>query len=208
VKSSCEHLNEHLPYENAGAMLLIEVDGNKMSSVEADADTIGELCLSNGALEVYVADNYTTRERIWSVRRNMDEALRVLSPVQTDEDTVVPVSQIPAFVEGVEKISAKHDILIPTFGHAGDGNLHPTLLKNPNFTMDKWCEIEEKALRDIYQLCRQLGGKITGEHGIGCKRKPFLDIVTSEAEIDMMRKIKKALDPNNIMNPGKIFDID
>ena len=207
VRTSCEHLNEHLPYEDAGAMLLIEVDGNRPEVVEADAEAIGELCFDNGAIEVYVADNYTTRERVWSVRMNMNEALRVVSPVMSDEDTVVPVEKIPAFVEGVEKISAEYGVVITNFGHAGDGNLHPTLLKDPEITMKEWYVTEKKILKEIYHLCHELGGKISGEHGIGCKRKPYLDIVTSEAEIDMMRKIKKALDPNNIMNPGKIFDI-
>ena len=208
VKTSCEHLNEHLPYEGAGAMLLIEVDGNRQEVVEADAEAIGELCLENEAIEVYVADNFTTRERVWNVRKNMNEALRVVSPVMTDEDTVVPVEKIPVFVKEVEKISEKYGVVITNFGHAGDGNLHPTLLKDPDWSMEEWHEIEKQVLKEMYHLCRELGGKISGEHGIGCKRKPYLDIVTSEAEIDMMRKIKKALDPNNIMNPGKIFDLD
>jgi glycolate oxidase len=152
-----------------------------------------------------VADNYTTRERIWGVRRSIDEALRALSPVQTDEDTVVPISAIPEFTSGIEKIAEKYGILIPNFGHAGDGNLHPTLLMRPGMTMDEWFRTEEAALREIYALCRKLGGKISGEHGIGFKRKKYLDIVVSASEIEMMKKIKNALDPNNIMNPGKIF---
>ena len=208
VKTSCEYLNEKLPYQNAGAMLIIEFDGNRSEQVQADADLIGELCFQNGAIEVYVADNYTTRERIWSVRRNIDEALRGISPVQTDEDTVVPIASIPEFTIEVERIANKYNILIPNFGHAGDGNLHPTLLKNPNSSMEEWFEIEEKALFDIYSLCHRLGGKITGEHGVGCKRKKYLNIVTSQTEVELMKKIKMALDPNNIMNPGKIFDIN
>ena len=205
VKSTCDYLNEKLPYDGAGALLLIELDGNRLEQVEADADLVGELCFANGALEVYVADNYTTRERIWSVRRNIDEALRVLAPIQTDEDTVVPVSAIPEFTKEVEKIAQKYDILIPNFGHAGDGNLHPTLLMRPGMTMDEWLDTEDRALVDMYALCKKLGGKISGEHGIGFKRKKYMDIVMGEAEIDMMKKIKGALDPNNIMNPGKIF---
>jgi len=117
VKTSCEYLNEKLPYQNAGAMLIIEFDGNRSEQVQADADLIGELCFQNGAIEVYVADNYTTRERIWSVRRNIDEALRGISPVQTDEDTVVPIASIPEFTIEVERIANKYNILIPNFGH-------------------------------------------------------------------------------------------
>jgi glycolate oxidase len=207
VKTTCEYLNEKLPYKDAGAMLLIEFDGNRLEQVEADYEFVGDLCLQNEAFEVYVADNYTTRERIWSVRRNIDEALRVLSPVQTDEDIVVPIASISELCKGIANIACKYNILIPNFGHAGDGNFHPTLLKNPNSSMGEWYKIEEQALTDIYKLCNRLGGKITGEHGIGCKRKKYLNIVTSQLEIEFMKKIKKALDPNYILNPGKIFDL-
>ena len=205
VKTACRYLNESLPYEGAEAVLLIELDGTREEQVESDANAVGELCFEHGAMEVYVADNYTTRERMWSVRRNMNEALKSLGFVQTDEDTVVPISAITEFSVGIEEIARKYNVLIPNFGHAGDGNLHPTIMKNNDTTMDEWLKTEEKILREIYTLCSKLGGKITGEHGVGFKRRKYLDIVVSEPEIDMMKKIKRALDPNNIMNPGKIF---
>ena len=208
VKTSCEYLNEHLPYQQAGAMLLIEVDGNTEEQVEADAETIGELCLDKGAIEVYVADNYTTQERVWSVRRNIAEAFKVVSPHQSLEDIVVPIAAIPDLMPELERISDKYNIQIPCYGHAGDGNLHATLVKNPESSIQEWYEIEKKALREIYQATKELGGTISGEHGIGLKRKPYMKIVTSPVELELMRKIKKAFDPNNIMNPGKIFDID
>ena len=208
VKTSCEYLNEHLPYQQAGAMLLIEVDGNTEEQVEADAETIGELCLNKGAIEVYVADNYTTQERVWSVRRNIAEAFKVVSPHQSLEDIVVPIAAIPDLMPELERISDKYNIQIPCYGHAGDGNLHATLVKNPESSMQEWYEIEKKALREIYQATKELGGTISGEHGIGLKRKPYMKIVSSPVELELMRKIKKAFDPNNIMNPGKIFDID
>jgi len=207
-KTSCEYLNEHLPYQQAGAMLLIEVDGNTEEQVEADAEIIGELCLDKGAIEVYVADNYTTQERVWSVRRNIAEAFKVVSPHQSLEDIVVPIASIPDLMPELERISDKYNIQIPCYGHAGDGNLHATLVKNPESSMQEWYEIEKKVLREIYQATKELGGTISGEHGIGLKRKPYMKIVTSPVELELMRKIKKAFDPNNIMNPGKIFDIE
>ena len=206
-QTSCEYLNEHLPYREAGAMLLIEVDGNREDQVEEDAETIGELCLKNGAIEVYVADNYTTQERVWSVRRNIAEAFIVISPHQSLEDIVVPTASIPDLMLEVEKISKKYNIKIPCYGHAGDGNLHATLVKNPESTMEEWYETEVKVLKDLYEETKKLGGTLSGEHGIGSKRKDFMEIVSSPAELDLMRRIKKAFDPNNIMNPGKIFDI-
>ena len=207
VKTSCEYLNEHLPYQKAGAMLLIEIDGNIETQVEEDAEGVGELCLDNGAIEVYVADNYTTQERVWSVRRNIAEAFKVVSPHQSLEDIVVPIASIPDLMPELERISNKYDIQIPCYGHAGDGNLHATLVKNPESSMEEWYEIEHKALKELYQATKTLGGTISGEHGIGSKRKPYMEIVSSPVELELMRKIKKVFDPNNIMNPGKIFDL-
>jgi len=208
VQTSCKYLNEHLPYQKAGAMLLIEVDGNREDYVSDDAETIGELCLKNGAIEVYVADNYTTQERIWSVRRNIAEAFKVVSPHQSLEDIVVPIASIPDLMPELDRISKKYDIQIPCYGHAGDGNLHATLVKNPESTMEEWYEIEVKSLKELYEAAKKLGGTISGEHGIGSKRKDFMEIAVSKNELDLMRRIKKAFDPNGIMNPGKIFNME
>jgi glycolate oxidase len=208
VKTSCDYLNEHLPYQDAGAMLLIEVDGIKEDVVNADSEIIGELCLDNEAIEVYVADNHTTRERIWSVRRNIAEAFKVVSPHQSLEDIVVPTANIPKLMPYLDQISKKYDIQIPCYGHAGDGNLHATLVKNPDHSMEEWYKIEEEALVELYQATRDLGGTLSGEHGIGSKRKKYMEMMMSPAELNLMRGVKKAFDPNNIMNPGKIFDME
>lgn len=207
VDASCNYLNEHLRYQDAGAMLLIEVDGNREDQVTDDYESIGELCLANGAIEVYVADNYTTQERVWNVRRNIAEAFMVLSPHQSLEDIVVPISEIPALMPQLERISKKYNIKIPCYGHAGDGNLHATLVKNPESTMEEWYDTENKVLKELYDVTKKLGGTLSGEHGIGSKRKDFMGIVAGTSELDLMKKIKKAFDPNNIMNPGKIFDL-
>jgi len=207
VHTSCEYLNEHLPYQQAGAMLLIEVDGTDEEIVEKEYDTIGNLCMENGALEVYVADNYTTQERLWNVRRNIAEAFKVVSPHQSLEDIVVPTAQIPDLMPEIRRISEKYDILIPCYGHAGDGNLHATPIKNPDGTMEEWYEKLPKVLEELYVATKKLGGTISGEHGIGHKRKKYMPIVASEAELEFIRKIKRAVDPNNIMNPGKIVDV-
>ncbi|HHV58911.1 MAG TPA: FAD-binding protein [Clostridiaceae bacterium] len=207
VHTTCDYLNEHLPYQKAGAMLLIEVDGTREDIVEADAETIGELCLENGAIEVYVADNHTTQERVWNVRRNIAEAFMVYSPEQSLEDIVVPIANIPLLMPEIEKISAKYGIKMPTYGHAGDGNLHTTLVKNPDMTMEEWFETEDKVLKELYEVVYSLGGKLSGEHGIGIKRRDYLKNHVSETELMLMKKIKRAFDPNNIMNPGKIFSL-
>lgn len=207
-KASCQYLNETIPVAEAGAMLLIEIDGENRELVESEYETIGELCISNGAIEVYVADNYTTIERIWKIRRNVAEAFKVVSPHQSLEDIVVPISNIPDFVRGLAEIIDKYDVPIPCYGHAGDGNLHATVVKNPDFTMEKWHEILPEVLTEMYKLTAQLGGTISGEHGIGSKRKQYMKLVMNEDQLNVMRSIKKALDPNNILNPGKIFDME
>jgi len=208
VHTSCDYLNEHLPYQQAGSMLLIEVDGTNQDQVDADAERIGELLMKSGAIEVYVADNYTTQERVWSVRRNIAEAFKVYSPHQSLEDIVVPIGSIPALIPMVAAISEKYNITMPTYGHAGDGNLHTTLVKNPDSTMAEWYEVEEKALVELYEAVRSLGGKISGEHGIGIKRKKYMAWLTDPVEMKLMRAIKRAFDPHNIMNPGKLFDLE
>ena len=206
VKTSCRYLGEHIPYEEAGAMLLIEVDGNSQQQLEQEAEQIGELCLDNGALEVYVADNRTTQERVWSVRRGIPEAFIVVSPHQSLEDVVVPIASIPKLMPELRKLSERYHIQIPCYGHAGDGNLHATLVKNPESSLETWYEIEDRALKDLYGVVKGLGGTISGEHGIGSKRKPFLQDMLGSVELELMKRIKRAFDPNNIMNPGKIFD--
>ena len=208
VQTACEYLNESLPYQQAGAMLLIEIDGTNQEQVELDAEAIGDLCMENGAIEVYVADNYTTQERIWSVRRNIAEAFKVVSPIQSLEDIVVPISAIPDIIPELERLSLKYDIKIPCYGHAGDGNLHATLVKNPEHTLEHWHEIEPKALRELYQVTKALGGKISGEHGIGIKRKKYMLENMDPVELNLMKGVKKAWDPNYIMNPGKMFDLE
>ncbi len=206
VHTTCDYLNEHLPYQKAGSMLLIEVDGTNESVVELDAETIGELCLEHGAIEVYVADNYTTQERVWSVRRNIAEAFMVYSPERSLEDIVVPIGNIAKLMPEIDKISKKYGIKMPSYGHAGDGNLHTTLVKDPDMTMDEWFEVEDKVLKELYDAVYKLGGKLSGEHGIGLKRMKFMKDHLSETELMLMKKIKQAFDPNYIMNPGKIIE--
>jgi len=207
VHAACSYLNESLPYEQCGAMLLITVDGAELEQVEREYEAIGEQCMDAGAVEVYVADNFTTSERIWKVRRNIAEAFKVVSPHQSLEDIVVPIAAIPRMVEGLGEISKRFDVPIPCYGHAGDGNLHATPVMNPAWTVEKWHETLPEILSEMYKLTAELGGMLSGEHGIGHKRKPYMNLFVGEANLAMMRSIKRALDPNNILNPGKIVDV-
>ena len=208
VETSCLYLNESLPYEACGAMLLIEMDGPDSETVDADAERVGDLCMEMGAIEVYMADNRTTQERVWGVRRNIAEAFKVRCPVQSLEDIVVPPASIPDVIPELERISSKYGVSIPCYGHAGDGNLHATLVKDPAMPMEEWRRIEPLALEDLYAAVNGLGGKISGEHGIGLKRKKYMAEFMSPVEMGLIKAIKRAWDPAGVMNPGKLFDMD
>jgi glycolate oxidase len=207
IQAACEYLNETLPYKNAGACLLITVDGPDEQQVEREYEAIGELCLAAGAFEVYVADNFTTSERIWKIRRNIAEAFAVISPIQANEDLVVPPARIPELLEGMAEVGRKYNLLVPSYGHAGDGNLHSRVSPAPGLSTEEWYEKLPDIMNELYTLTANLGGRLSGEHGIGHKRKKFLPMFLTPETIEVMKAIKRALDPNNILNPGKVFDV-
>ncbi len=207
IEMSCSYLNESLPLEGVGAMLLIEIDGTDEQTVERELIQVGDLCSGQGAMEVYIAEDATTRERIWSVRRNIAEAIKVYSPVQSLEDVVVPIASIPLVLPRLQELKEKYQVRIPCYGHAGDGNLHATIVKDPEMSLTDWKELEPKLLTELYAfITGELGGKISGEHGIGLKRKGFLKALIPDAEYRLFKALKTAFDPLYIMNPGKILD--
>ena len=187
IMTSCDYLNESIPYEDCGAMLLVEIDGFESAQVEHEYEAVGELCMQCGALEVYVADNATTAERIWKIRRNIAEAFKVSAPHQSLEDIVVPISAIPEMVRELARLSAKYDVRIPCYGHAGDGNLHATAVMNPAWSVEKWEAVLPQIIEEMFVATVRLGGKISGEHGIGHKRKKYLSLGMSEDEIEIGR---------------------
>ena len=207
VQAACEYLNETIPYQQAGAMLLITIDGSDTTQVEREYEAIGEWCLEAGAQEVYVADNFTTSERIWKVRRNIAEAYSLISHHQNNEDIVVPPAAIPELVGGISELADRYGVRAACFGHAGDGNIHARLVKDPDWTLEYWYEVAPKMQMELYELTAKLGGRLSGEHGIGHKRKDYMTTVVSETYLDMLRAVKRAMDPNNVLNPGKIFDV-
>ena len=202
---ACEKLlDKKLPFSGAAAQLLIQLDGNDHDQVEANADRVGAICMKEGAVDVLVAQDRPTRDRLWSARRQLLDAVRNLSPVIHMEDVVVPRSEIPALLAGVRKISEKHHIRIISYGHAGDGNVHVNVLKE-NLDDEAWRTIVPLLDQEIYTLALSLGGMISGEHGIGATRKEHLAAALAPPLIDVMRKVRAAFDPGGILNPGKIF---
>lgn len=204
-QTACQYLNETLPCQDSGAMLLITIDGADAAQVEHDYDVIGEQCLKAGATQVYVADTKANSERIWRIRRSVAEAFKVFSPNQSLEDIVVPIASIPDMSAAIDRISKKYGVLIPCYGHAGDGNLHATPVMPPEWTLEKWQETLPVLLMDLYAETIALGGHISGEHGIGHKRKKYMLKLADKGFLTMMQAVKNGLDPNGILNPGKIF---
>jgi glycolate oxidase len=205
VETTYKYLDERPPHPNIGAMLLIEVDGASEEQVEAVCEPIVDLCLELGALDVYVGNTPANERRMWRVRENIAEAFKAICPVQSLEDIVVPLAQIPDLIPTLEQLSERYDVLIPCYGHAGDGNLHATPVKKPETPMDEWEEKLPALLKELYVKVSRLGGTISGEHGVGSKRAAYLPLVMDPTLIALQQRIKKAFDPKNILNPGKIF---
>jgi glycolate oxidase len=154
---------------------------------------------------VYVGNTPDTERRMWRPRQNLAEAFKAVSPVQSLEDIVVPLAQIPELMPELERLSEKYGVLIPCYGHAGDGNLHATPVKRPETPMAEWHTRLPSLLEELYRAVARLGGTISGEHGIGSKRACYLPLVVDPAVIALQRGIKQLFDPLDILNPGKIF---
>ncbi len=197
-------LEKEVPYRDAAAQLLIQLDGTHREAVDADADVVGDLCLEHGARDVLVAQDRPTRDRLWEARRAIIDALTHESPINHMEDVVVPRAEIPALLRGIKDIAARHAVRIISFGHAGDGNVHVNVLKD-NLPDDTWEALVPAVAEETYRLTLSLGGTLTGEHGIGVTRRRYLPLALDEAQIELMRQIKAVFDPNYILNPGKIF---
>lgn len=196
---------QHIAFEQGpeAAYLLIEIDAFEDNQLMPQCEKIYEVLEQHGVLNVLLAEDNDTKEKFWKIRRSIGEVVKQAS-IYKEEDTVVTRSYLPDLYEGVQVLAEKYGFEAICYGHAGDGNLHVNILKN-DMSDEQWNNGLTEAIRDIFKLCKQYGGTISGEHGIGLVQKPYLDIVMKEAQINLMRGIKRAFDPNNLLNPGKIF---
>ncbi|MGG1450796.1 glycolate oxidase subunit GlcD [Bacillus licheniformis] len=190
---------------HAKAVLLIEQDGTE-DAVRRDIAVIEEICKKGNAVSVQTAQTEAEAENLREARRTALSALARLKPTTILEDATVPRSEIAEMVKAINSIAEKHQISICTFGHAGDGNLHPTCTTDVRNSEEM--KRVEQAFEDIFKKAVELGGTITGEHGVGEMKAPYLELKLGNAGIAAMKAVKQALDPNNIMNPGKIFSKD
>ena len=192
-----------LPVE-AGALLLIEVDGDQ-DAVEKEINLIGGLCKKFNASKVLIAANKEEREKLWVARRSISPALGRLKPTKINEDIVVPRNKIPQIIKQLRKIGEDFRIKIVNFGHAGDGNLHVNIMtdKRDKEEFDR----AQKAVKEIFSAALKLGGTLSGEHGVGLTKSSYIHMEIEPVVLQKMEQIKNLFDPNNIMNPGKIFSL-
>ncbi len=205
--AAARDLKHDFPYETARAALLFEVDGHHADTVAREAQIIEDLCRARDAVGIYPAQTDEEIEAFWNIRKRIIWALKRRFPRQSVEDIVVPIAAIADILPELERIGRRHGVRIPVYGHAADGNLHATPVKDPEQTDEQWEALLPELLSDIYRVAAKLGGTISGEHGIGHKRRDFLELVMSPVQIEAMRRIKRALDPNGILNPGKIVEV-
>ena len=190
--------------DDTEAHLIIEVDGNHMDSLMAEMEAIAALLLDYEAGDIFFADDAQQKEELWKLRRRVAEAVKI-DGYTIEEDTVVPRAELPALIRGVKELGLKYNFHAVCYGHAGDGNLHIRIKKEGTAnSLDDSQMIE--GIRALFQLVYDLGGTISGEHGIGLVQKEYIDIVFNKVQLELMRGIKKTFDPNNILNAGKIFD--
>ncbi len=186
------------------AHLLIEVDGNDTDLLMKDMEAIAELMTKYNIADILFAESEAQKQELWKLRRKINEAV-TSNAISKEEDTVVPRAELPALVRGIKNIGLEYKFKSVCYGHAGDGNLHIRIIKG-DLTDEQWNgEYMKKAITELFTLCKQLGGTISGEHGIGLIQQEYMSIVFSEKALNIQKEIKKVFDPLLILNPGKMF---
>lgn len=196
-----DYIHAGLPTD-AEALLLIEADGDE-NSVDRQVDIIKNICSGSGARDVKIAEDEAERESLWRARRAVSPALGHLAPTKINEDITVPRNKIPDIIRKLKRIASKHRLNIVNFGHAGDGNLHVNIMTDRR-NEEEMRRVDE-AVGEIFRITLELGGTISGEHGIGITKSKYLKDEIGTSGIEVTKRIKRVFDPNSIMNPGKIL---
>jgi glycolate oxidase len=197
-----ESLHLGLPLD-VEAILLIETDGSDEAGVLREIEAVAEICRQCGASQVKVARDEAERSSLWKARRSVSPALARKAPNKLGEDITVPRSAIPEAIRRIKSVSAKYGLPIVIFGHAGDGNLHPNILFDKR-DPEQWKKVEQMVAEE-FAIALELGGTLSGEHGVGALKRPYMETALGSVSLEIQKRIKSALDPLNILNPGKIF---
>ncbi len=199
-----EYLGRKFPDNQADAYLLLKFDGNSKEEITKYYDDVAKICLEQGAIDLLIADTEERSTPVWKTRGAFLEAIKGNTTMMDEVDVVVPRNRVNDFVEFVHDLREEIGIRIKSFGHAGDGNLHVYILRD-DLPEDKWHELMNRAMNRMYEKARELKGQVSGEHGIGLVKQPYLKESLPATSLSIMRGVKKVFDPNNILNPGKIF---
>ena len=205
ILSAEKYLGKQFPHKTAPAYLLLRFDGNSMTELEEVYEVVGNICLAEGAEDVLIADTPERQEGIWDARGAFLEALKAESDMD-EVDVVVPRDKVAVFINYTKVLEVEYGVRIRSFGHAGDGNMHVYILRDD---MDKeiWQGKMHKVMELLYAKGKELGGQVSGEHGIGLSKREFLKQDLGDGLITLQRQIKKALDPKHILNPGKVIAV-
>ena len=185
------------------ASLLIETDGGDLQAVQREIEACVKICQDSGARSVKLAQTEAERSSLWKARRSISPSLARKAPNKLGEDITVPRSAIPEVIQRLREISARYELPIVIFGHAGDGNLHPNILFDKR-QPEQWAKVEQM-VGEIFEASLALGGTLSGEHGVGALKRPYLEKALGPVSIEVQKQIKRTLDPMNLLNPGKIF---
>jgi glycolate oxidase len=196
-------LGSDLPFADAAIQVLVELEGNDRQQVLDDCVRLGEMAMQLGAREPLVADNPTDQARLWNARRKLAETLKEIYPEVAAEDIVVPLSEVPATVTTIARLAKKHDVPVIPFGHVGDGNIHVDICREGD--RETWLRARHALVDELIDFVLAHGGQITAEHGIGMEKLGQMRKALGPAELDVMRRLKHALDPDHILNPGKVL---
>jgi glycolate oxidase len=189
--------------EKSEAVLLIEVDGNDKDEVQQEFEKVLKICKEKRAKSLQHAETKDEKEQLWKVRRSISASLLRIAPTKVNEDICVPASKLPAMIKNIQELSQKHKVPINTFGHAGDGNLHVTFMCDSR--NKEQMERVEKAVDELFAQTLKMGGTLSGEHGIGITKAKYLEQELGKSGVELTKKIKSVFDPEQIVNPGKIF---
>ncbi len=196
-------LGKKFPDNSSDAYLLLTFDGNTKEDIEKDYEKVANICLEEGALDVYISDTDERKEAVWSARGAFLEAVKASTTEMDECDVVVPRNKVASFVKYTDELQEQFDVRIRSFGHAGDGNLHVYVLRD-NLTKEQWDRKLKDVFECMYKKSVELNGLVSGEHGIGFAKKPYLFEQYGEEYMELMKNIKLAFDPRNILNPGKV----
>lgn len=203
IVSAEEFLGKKFPDNSSDAYLLLTFDGNSLAQVEGDYEIVADLCLKEGALDVFIVDTDERKESVWSARGAFLEAIKASTTEMDECDVVVPRNQVASFIKYTHELEEQFNIRIPSFGHAGDGNLHVYICKD-DLNEEEWKLKLSKVFDLMYKKSEELRGLVSGEHGIGYAKREYMFQQYGEHYMSIMRGIKSAFDPKNILNPGKV----